>query len=46
MRSSVTVGEVYLLIRGLAQASATMQARPDPLGRAIDVVLTGLSGSR
>jgi AcrR family transcriptional regulator len=45
VRPSVTVEEVYLLIRGLAQASATMQARPDTLDRAIDVVLTGLSRS-
>lgn len=45
VRPSVTVEEVYLLIRGLAQASVTMQARPDTLDRAIDVVLTGLSRS-
>jgi AcrR family transcriptional regulator len=45
VRPSVTVEEVYLLIRGLAQASATMPARPDTLDRAIDVVLTGLSPS-
>ncbi|MEU4836815.1 TetR/AcrR family transcriptional regulator [Nocardia testacea] len=43
VRSSVTVEEVYLLIRGLAQASATMPVRPDTLDRAIDIVLTGLS---
>lgn len=45
VRPSVTVEEVYLLIRALAQASATMKARPDTLDRAIDVVLTGLSRS-
>lgn len=45
VRPSVTIEEVYLLIRGLAQASATMQAQPDTLDRAIDVVLTGLSQS-
>jgi hypothetical protein len=45
VRPSVTVEEVYLLIRGLAQASARMQAPPDTLDRAIDVVLTGLSRS-
>ena len=43
VRSSVTVEEVYLLIRALAQASATMTARPGTLDRAIDVVLAGLS---
>jgi AcrR family transcriptional regulator len=37
--------KVYLLIPGLAQASATMQTRPDTLDRAIDVVLTGLPPS-
>ncbi|MGW1738431.1 TetR/AcrR family transcriptional regulator [Nocardia sp. NPDC001965] len=43
VRPSVTVEEVYLLIRGLAQASATMSVQPATLDRAIDVVLTGLS---
>lgn len=43
VRPSVTVEEVYLLIRGLAQASATLPARPDTLDRAIEVILTGLS---
>ncbi|MFF7654535.1 TetR/AcrR family transcriptional regulator [Streptomyces sp. NPDC007983] len=43
IRPSITVEEVYLLIRGLAQASATMQTRPETLDRAIDVVLAGLS---
>jgi AcrR family transcriptional regulator len=43
VRTSVTVEEVYLLIRGLAQASATMPVRPDTLDRAIEVVLAGLS---
>ena len=45
VRPSVTVEEVYLLIRGLAQASATMPAPPDTLDRAIDVVLAGLAPS-
>ncbi len=40
---SIRIEEVYLLIRGLAQASVTMDLAPDVLGRAIDVVLTGLS---
>lgn len=43
VRASVTVEEVYLLIRGLAQASATMPAQRETLDRAIDVVLTGLA---
>ena len=43
VRPSVTVEEVYLLIRGLAQASATTPVPPDTLDRAIDVVLAGLS---
>lgn len=43
VRTSVTVEEVYVLIRGLAQASATMPVPPGTMGRAIDVVLTGLS---
>jgi hypothetical protein len=43
VQTSVTVEEVYLLIRGLAQASATMQVRLDTLDRAIEVVLAGLS---
>lgn len=43
---SVRIEEVYLLIRGLAQASATMKAAPDVLDRAIGVVLTGLSSTQ
>lgn len=45
VRPAVTVEEVYLLIRGLSQASATMQVQPDTLARAIDLVLAGLSRS-
>jgi AcrR family transcriptional regulator len=41
VRPSITVEEVYLLIRGLAQASVTMPVEPDVLERAIDVVLSG-----
>jgi AcrR family transcriptional regulator len=40
---SIRVEEVYLLIRGLAQASATIATRPSTLNRAIDIVLTGMS---
>jgi AcrR family transcriptional regulator len=42
VRTSVTVDEVYLLIRGLAQATATMPTSTRTLGRAVDVVLDGL----
>lgn len=42
VRRSVTVDEVYLLIRGLAQATATMPTPARTLARAVDVVLDGL----
>ncbi len=38
-----TVEEVYLLVRGLAQASATTPTTPQTISRAIDVVIAGLS---
>jgi AcrR family transcriptional regulator len=41
-RSSVTVDEVYLLIRGLAQATATMPTSDITLRGAVDIVLIGL----
>jgi AcrR family transcriptional regulator len=41
-RRGVSVDEVYLLIRGLAQASATMPTPSETLDRAVDVVLEGL----
>jgi AcrR family transcriptional regulator len=43
VRTSATIEEVYLLIRGLAQASATARVPHDTLDRAIEVVLAGLS---
>jgi hypothetical protein len=43
VRPSVTVEEVYLLIRGLAQATATAPVATDTLDRAIEIVLTGLA---
>lgn len=43
IRRGVTVDEVYLLVRGLAQASATMPTPAKTLRRAVDVVLAGLS---
>lgn len=45
VRPSVTVEEVYLLIRGLAQATATRPAGADTLTKAIDVVLAGLAST-
>ncbi|MBB5911713.1 AcrR family transcriptional regulator [Nocardia transvalensis] len=42
VRPSVTVDEIYLLIRGLSQVSATQPANPETLGRAIDIVLAGI----
>lgn len=43
VRRSVSVDEVYLLIRGLAQASASQPTSTRTLGRAVDVVLDGLA---
>jgi AcrR family transcriptional regulator len=43
VHADITVDEVYLLIRGLAQATATMPASPATTRRAIDVVLRGLA---
>lgn len=43
VRPSVGIDEVYLLIRALAQASATMRTSPDVLARAVDVVLAGIA---
>ncbi|GAB3873263.1 TetR/AcrR family transcriptional regulator [Kibdelosporangium lantanae] len=43
VRASVTVEEVYLLIRGLAQATAAQPTEQETLDSAIDVVLAGLS---
>lgn len=45
VRGEVTVDEVYLLVRGLAQASVTMPTVSAPtLSRAVDIVLAGLTG--
>lgn len=43
LREGATVDEVYLLIRGLAQASATTSTTPQTLRRATDVILDGLT---
>ena len=42
VRGSVTVDEVYLLIRALAQTSATAVPERATLDRAVDIVLSGL----
>ena len=39
---SISVDEVYLLVRGLAQASATSRPTPRTLRRAADIVFAGL----
>lgn len=41
-RASVAVDEVYLLIRALAQMTATRSMPPDTVDRAIDIVLIGI----
>lgn len=43
VRREATIDEVYLLIRGLAHASAAMPASPDTVRRATEIVLAGLS---
>ncbi|MGD9530165.1 TetR/AcrR family transcriptional regulator [Pseudonocardia sp.] len=45
VRPDVGVDEVYLLLRGLAQAQDALPADERVLARAVDVVLDGLSGS-
>lgn len=42
---SITVDELYLLIRGLAQASATMPVPDTTLHRAVDIVLLGIGAA-
>jgi len=43
VRPTVSVEEVYLLVRGLAQVTATTPTDADTLDRAIEVVLAGLA---
>ena len=43
VRRSIAVDEVYLLVRGLAQASATSRPAPQTLRRAADIVFAGLT---
>ena len=42
----VTADEFFLLVRGLAQAAATMPAAPVTLDRAIDITCRGLAQPR
>lgn len=46
VRDDVAVDELFVLVRGLAQATATMPAAPATLNRAIEIVYRGLSPSR
>ena len=43
VRRSITIDEVYLLVRGLAQASASATPAPQTLRRAADIVFAGLT---
>ena len=42
----VTVDEFFVLVRGLAQATATMPAAPVTLDRAIEIIYRGLAPAR
>ena len=42
----VTVDEFFVLVRGLAQATATMPAAPVTLDRAIEIICRGLAPAR
>jgi AcrR family transcriptional regulator len=42
----VTVDEFFVLVRGLAQAAATMPAAPVTLDRAIEIICRGLAPAR
>jgi AcrR family transcriptional regulator len=46
VQDDVSVDELFVLVRGLAQANATMPAAPATLNRAIEIVYRGLSPSR
>ena len=46
VHEDVTIDEVYVLIRGLAQAAATMPPPPATLGRAIDIIWRGIAPPR
>jgi hypothetical protein len=42
----VTVDEFFVLVRGLAQAVATIPAAPVTLDRAIEIICRGLAPAR
>jgi AcrR family transcriptional regulator len=46
VRPDVSVDEIYVLVRGLAQATAAQPPPPETLSRAIDVILRGLAAGR
>ncbi|WP_026421679.1 TetR/AcrR family transcriptional regulator [Actinokineospora inagensis] len=46
VRARVTVEEVYLLIRALSQATATMRPDPPVLDNAIKVIIAGLATAK
>jgi AcrR family transcriptional regulator len=46
VHEDVTVDELYVLIRGLSQASATMPPSPATLSGAIDIVWRGIAAGR
>jgi AcrR family transcriptional regulator len=46
VRADVGVDEIYVLVRGLAQAAATRPPPPETLSRAIDVIQRGLAPDR
>lgn len=43
VRDDVAVDELFVLVRGLAQANATMPAPPATLSRAIEIICRGLA---
>src|SRR5690606_27174925 len=43
VRSDVSVDEIYLLVRGLSQATATSRTDPATVERAVDIVVSGLT---
>ncbi|WP_314173227.1 TetR/AcrR family transcriptional regulator [Streptomyces winkii] len=45
VKAAVTVDEIYLLVRSLAQATATEPTNPATLDRAINIVLAGIQTS-
>jgi AcrR family transcriptional regulator len=46
VREDVTVDEFFVLVRGLAQAAATMPTAPGTLDRAIEIIYRGLAPAR